>query len=250
MNRGDFKKSPINIAVSFKGIKETVDYPWEFCYDFLKGIYKQRRLFVLSLLVAVIIGYLIGSFPTAFFLVKWKSNLDIRHHGSGNVGTLNSYEVTNSKVVGVGVLLFDLVKGTLSVLIVREAVSAEFVTLAVGGVAAVVGHNFPVWLGFKGGRGLATAAGVMFVVSWICVLLWMAAWLVGKKVSRDVNVGNAAATVVMAAIAFLLPAGTLARIIPVNAMPAEFKWFVAALAFVILLRLIQPVKQYMAALKS
>ncbi|MBX2989544.1 MAG: glycerol-3-phosphate acyltransferase [Bacteroidetes bacterium] len=217
---------------------------------FLQRLNKQRRRFVLPLFVAVVIGYLMGSFPAAYVLVKWKSNLDIRHHGSGNVGTLNSYEVTNSKIVGVGVLLLDLVKGVLSVFIVSEVVNAEFPTLAVGGVAAVVGHNFPVWLGFKGGRGLATAAGVMFMVSWICVLVWMGAWLVGKKVSRDVNVGNAAATILMVVTAFFLPAETLARGIPMNATSAEFKWFVAALAFVILLRLIQPVKQYIAGVKS
>lgn len=205
---------------------------------------------MLLFLVAGSIGYLLGSLPTAYLFVKWKSNVDIRKLGSGNVGTLNSYEVTDSKAVGAGVLLIDLVKGLLSVIVVRELVGAEFVLLAAGGVGAVLGHNFPVWLGFKGGRGLATAAGGLLVLSWFILPIWLISWLVGKKISNDINIGNAVATVSVAVLALLGTTEMLARVMPANATVVEFKMFILALSLVILVRLVQPVKEYLGIRKS
>jgi glycerol-3-phosphate acyltransferase PlsY len=204
------------------------------------------RIVVLPFLLAGAVGYLLGSFPTAYLLVRWKSDLDIRKHGSGNVGTLNSFEVTDSKAVGVGVLLIDLVKGVLSVLIVGGFISNDFPILATGGIGAVLGHNFPVWLGFKGGRGLATAAGVMLLLGWAFVPLWMFAWFVGKLISKDVNIGNAVGTLAILAVALLVPAQVLAGLIPENAATDEFRWYVVVLAFLILVRLAAPVREYVA----
>ena len=198
----------------------------------------------MSLILAGALGYVLGAFPTGYFLVKWKSNVDIRNAGSGNVGTLNSYEVTNSKLVGVIVLLIDLVKGVLAVLVVKALVGNEFATLASGGIGAVLGHNFPVWLGFKGGRGLATAAGVMLVLGWVFVPIWMAVWFIGNKISKDVNVGNALGTIAMLFVGLFAPLSLLANVIPDTAQVTDFRIFIVVLAMVILLRLIQPVKEY------
>lgn len=199
---------------------------------------------MVTFLLAGAVGYLLGSFPTGYLLVRWKADLDIRQHGSGNVGTLNSFEVTNSKAVGAGVLLLDLLKGLASVLLARHVVSPEFPVLATAGIAAVVGHNFPVWLRFQGGRGLATAAGVMLLLGWVLVPVWMGAWFVGKLLSKDVNVGNAVGTLSILAAALSTSPDMLAEIIPANASVATFRIYVAVLAMVILLRLIEPVAGY------
>jgi acyl phosphate:glycerol-3-phosphate acyltransferase len=199
---------------------------------------------MLSHILAGVVGYLFGSIPTAYVLVRWKSNLDIRKVGSGNVGTLNSFEVTNSKLVGVGVLLIDLFKGVLAVLFVRGAMGDEFATLAWGGIGAIVGHNFPVWLGFRGGRGLATAAGVMLVLGWMFVPIWMGVWFIGKLISGDVNVGNACGTIAVLLVGLLAPLSMLGKMIVDSAPVFDFKIFITVLTMVILFRLVQPVRDY------
>src|SRR5512140_1590079 len=108
-------------------------------------------------------GYLLGSFPTAYILVRWKSKTDIRMVGSGNVGGLNSYVVTKSKALAAIVVLIDALKGVAAVLIAPLITGDSFIFMAAAGIGAVLGHNFPVWLRFKGGRGLATAAGVLAI---------------------------------------------------------------------------------------
>ncbi len=199
---------------------------------------------MLQYLLAGGLGYLVGSFPTAYFLVRWKSRVDIRTVGSGNVGTLNSYEVTNSKLVGAVVLLVDLLKGVLAILLAGTIIGNEFPLVACAGIGSLVGHNFSPWIGFKGGRGLATAAGVMLTVNWMLVPIWMVAWFAGYKSSKDVNVGNAIATLSVLAATFLIPQSWLMKVIPENASVEAFRIFMVALVFVILLKLIEPVREY------
>ncbi len=197
----------------------------------------------LPYVLAAFVGYLIGSIPSAYLFVKWKANLDIRKAGSGNVGTLNSYEVTRSKLVGASVLILDVVKGVLAV-VAGRLLGDEFGTGAVAALGAVFGHNFPVWLGFKGGRGLATAAGAMLLLGWVLLPVWMGAWFIGYRVSRDVNVGNAAATLLMLVLPFALPGEIVREWIPQSATVAGFRLYVLLLALLILLRLVEPVKEY------
>lgn len=203
-----------------------------------------------SFFLAVTLGYLLGSIPVAYLVVRWRSDLDIRNQGSGNVGTLNSYEVTNSKTVGIVVLLLDLIKGLVAVYLAKQFISDDFRILATAGVASVIGHNFPVWLGFRGGRGLATAAGVMLMLGWIMVPFWMFVWFIGNKIFKDVNVGNALATISMILVVILNPFYLLTSVIPNNATAIDFKIYTAVLALVILVRLIQPVRQYLSARMS
>ena len=171
-----------------------LDYPGGFLYFSTgKPIFPDNRVkpSVPSLLLAAVVGYLIGSIPTAYLIVRWKSKVDIRKAGSGNVGTLNSYEVTRSKLVGVLVLVVDLLKGVSAVLLAAAiAPGMGFGASAVGGISAVVGHSFPFWLKFKGGRGLATAAGVLMPLQWLVVLFWGFWWAIGFFLTRNVNVGN------------------------------------------------------------
>jgi len=199
---------------------------------------------VFSLVIAGVFGYLLGSFPTAYLLVKWKSNVDIRESGSGNVGTLNSYVVTKSKQVGAAVLILDILKGLLVILIARAISDGSFAAQWIAGVAAVVGHSFPVWLKFKGGRGLATAVGVMLALGWVIILIWCIWWFVGFKLSKDVNVGNAIACVLTLVLVAAAPAAELVRFIPTESSTSEFRFFTVALLSILLLRHIEPVREF------
>lgn len=201
----------------------------------------------LSLILAAILGYLLGSFPAAYLMVRWKARVDVRNVGSGNVGTLNSYEVTRSRLVGTSVLLIDLAKGVLAVVLAGVLLpSAGFEGKAVAGIAAVVGHNFPLWLGFRGGRGLAPAAGVALVLQWMIVAAWGAGWGAGFLLTRRVNPGNAIASLIVLLLVFFLPDFTIAALLPDGATIDEFKVFVVVLLTVILIKHIEPINQFIA----
>ncbi len=158
----------------------------------------------LTYVVVVGVSYLIGSLPTAYLLVKWKTQQDVRKMGTGNVGALNSYEVTGSRFVGLAVLLVDLMKGAFSVLLARFLSDGTFTFLGLSALSVVVGHNYNVWLGFKGGRGLAAAAGAVLVVNWVFVAVWGALWSVTYMLTKNIHKGNVLAIVVTPFVAALL----------------------------------------------
>lgn len=199
-----------------------------------------------SYFIAILAGYVIGSFPTAYILVKWRHKTDIRNAGSGNVGTLNSYEVTGSKLVGVVVLLVDFLKGIAAVLCASVVAGKGFGVEAAGCIGAVVGHNFPVWLGFKGGRGLATAAGGVTLLGWFLLPIWLTTWYIGNKIFRDVNLGNTVATLSLVVAALVVPDAQLLQLLTALSEPVDFRIFVLLLSMIILSRLIQPVREYIA----
>ena len=109
-------------------------------------------------------AYLLGSIPAAYLAARWCGGVDLRKVGTRNVGASNVLH-TVSKWVAIPVLLFDVGKGALAVLIARLFGLAVGIQVAAG-IAAVVGHNWPVFLRFQGGRGIATSLGVVLAVSW------------------------------------------------------------------------------------
>lgn len=112
-------------------------------------------------LVLGLFSYLIGSIPFSYLIPKWIGRIDIRLHGSGNTGTTNVVRTLGLKV-GVIAFVGDFIKGVLptvlGVLLLGETGSI------IGGAMSVIGHCYPVWLGFKGGKGVATSAGVLVVL--------------------------------------------------------------------------------------
>ncbi|MDE3058258.1 MAG: glycerol-3-phosphate acyltransferase, partial [Bacteroidota bacterium] len=122
---------------------------------------------------AFALSYLIGSFPTAYFVVKRNTQKDIRSLGSGNVGGMNAYEVTGNKFVGILVVGIDALKGIVVVLAVKLLISSAVDVVIVGMTAGIIGHCYPVWLKFHGGRGLAIGAGMLLVTAWIFVAVWL-----------------------------------------------------------------------------
>lgn len=146
-------------------------------------------------LTSFIAGYLIGSIPTAFLLVKEKAGIDIQQVGSGNVGAFNVFSVTRSKLLAITVGVLDGLKGFV---ITWGAVHllGEIPTVGMAGMlGAVVGHNYPVWLGFKGGRGLATTAGGFFAVGVSYTVVWCLSWLLFNRWKKDILTANVLSSV-------------------------------------------------------
>ncbi len=137
-----------------------------------------------------IIGYLAGSIPFGLLLTRWAGLGDVRNIGSGNIGATNVLRTGNKKIAAL-TLLCDGLKGFLPVL------AASFYTgpdaMVAAGLGALAGHLFPIWLKFKGGKGVATGLGVVFGWSWMLGLLFCATWLAFFFATRISSVGALAA---------------------------------------------------------
>lgn len=138
-------------------------------------------------LIISIIAYLIGCFSSAYFLGKAFKKIDIRHHGSGNSGATNAIRVMGAKI-GVLTFLLDFVKGIIGVLVGYGL--AGFNGGLVGGLFAVAGHNWPVFLNFKGGKGVATTLGALAVLSFPTALISISIGIVVALISKYVSLGS------------------------------------------------------------
>ncbi len=148
-------------------------------------------------------SFLIGSVPTAYLLVHFQHGKDLRREGSGNIGTLNAYEVSRSRRTGIMVLLIDALKGALPIAALHlflESDGTSIMPIMIAGAAllgAVAGHNYSPWIGWKGGRGLATAAGASLLINPVFVGIWGVFWLAGFFKTRSVHFANIAATILL-----------------------------------------------------
>ena len=138
--------------------------------------------------VVVLLGYLIGSVPTAYIAGHLLGVDDIRHLGDGNVGARNAYLQLGPKA-GISIFSIDVAKGILPVLI-AQAVGVSQVVVLVTGIATVLGHNWPVFLGFRGGRGESTTIGVLLVLVTQPILLVAAPALAALFIRRSVIVAS------------------------------------------------------------
>ncbi|MEC9110205.1 MAG: glycerol-3-phosphate acyltransferase, partial [Pseudomonadota bacterium] len=144
---------------------------------------------------AALLGYLIGSIPFGLLLTRAAGMGDVRKIGSGNIGATNVLR-TGNKGLAAGTLLLDLLKGLAPVLIAERLGGEVAAAFAAG--AAVLGHCFPVWLGFKGGKGVATNAGVAFGLAWPVGLAYAFVWLSVLAIFRISSLAGMAAVVAAA----------------------------------------------------
>lgn len=131
--------------------------------------------------LALIVGYLLGSIPFGLLLTRGAGAPDVRSIGSGNIGATNVLR-TGRKDLAAATLLLDALKGTAAVLIGRWLASEDGALIA--GFAAFTGHILPVWLNFKGGKGVATFLGALFGLCWPAGLIFCAVWLGVAAISR------------------------------------------------------------------
>jgi acyl phosphate:glycerol-3-phosphate acyltransferase len=152
----------------------------------------------LPVIVAIVIAYIAGSIPSAYLAGKWRG-IDLRQHGSGNLGATNVVRVLGIRI-GAIVFIVDTLKGFLPVFFLPALTGAaqpELISLAVGG-AAIIGHVRPVFLlGQKGGKGVATAGGVFLGVAWLPAIIAFAVWIVVFATSRYVSVASLSAALAL-----------------------------------------------------
>ena len=148
--------------------------------------------------LAALLGYAIGSIPFGLLLTRAAGMGDVRQIGSGNIGATNVLR-TGNKGLAAATLLLDLVKGLAPVVIAGQLWGEVGQAFAAG--AAVIGHCFPVWLGFKGGKGVATNAGVSFGLAWPVGLAYAFVWLSVLAIFRISSLAGMAAVVAAAAAA-------------------------------------------------
>ncbi|MCF6122597.1 glycerol-3-phosphate 1-O-acyltransferase PlsY [Mesorhizobium sp. M7A.F.Ca.CA.001.07.2.1] len=155
-----------------------------------------------SLIPALVFGYLLGSIPFGLLLTRAAGLGDVRKIGSGNIGATNVLR-TGNKALAAATLLLDALKGTVAVLIAGHFAP----DLAIwAGLGAFLGHLFPVWLGFKGGKGVATYLGVLIGLAWQVALIFAVAWLVMAFLFRYSSLAALTAAVIVPIALYVLSA--------------------------------------------
>jgi glycerol-3-phosphate acyltransferase PlsY len=164
---------------------------------------------VLFIAIALIAGYLLGSIPFGLLLTRLAGSGDIRNIGSGNIGATNVLR-TGRKGLAAATLLGDMLKGTVAVLLLNwfshlfGLTGPDFGLMA--GLGAVLGHVFPVWLGFKGGKGVATYIGVLIAVSWPVAIAFGVIWGLVAASTRYSSLAGLLASAATPALLWLLAA--------------------------------------------
>jgi acyl phosphate:glycerol-3-phosphate acyltransferase len=148
-----------------------------------------------SWVISISIAYLLGSIPFGYVLVRIFRHQDIREQGSGNIGATNVAR-SGARGLGLATLLLDLGKAYVAVVIARHFGGGNYDLQVAAAVAAILGHVFPVWLGFRGGKGVASALGVFLALSWPSAVAILLVFVVIFAVTRYVSLASviAAAT--------------------------------------------------------
>ncbi len=194
--------------------------------------------------ISFLIGYFFGSFPTAFIVIKQKTGLDITQNGSGNVGAHNSFDVSKSKRIGLLVLFIDLLKGLLTVYLVRLFFGENFLYEMIALIAAVFAHCYSPWIKFKGGRGLATAAGGALIISIPILIIWIVIWTIAFIFRRNIHFANSSATLLSAVLAFTSSNILMKYTTPQPGSELQFSILLVIIFAIILSKHIQPIKEY------
>jgi acyl phosphate:glycerol-3-phosphate acyltransferase len=154
---------------------------------------------MIGIVAAIVIGYLLGSIPFGLIVTRLAGRGDVRQIGSGSIGTTNVLR-TGSKGLAATTLVLDIGKGTVAAFIGAEWGVEPMLAAS---AAVLIGHMFPVWLGFRGGKGVATAFGVLIAVAWPVALAGAAVWLVVAIAFRYSSAAALAAALTVAAYADL-----------------------------------------------
>jgi glycerol-3-phosphate acyltransferase PlsY len=149
----------------------------------------------------IVVGYGLGSIPTGLLIARWHKGVDIRQHGSGNIGMTNVLRAVGKGAAAL-TLVGDLVKGLLPVLLARAWLTSPW-AIGLVGLAAVVGHVYPLFAGFQGGKGVATTLGVFIPLLPGPLLLAFVVWVACVAIRRQVSFGSLAAASALPIIALL-----------------------------------------------
>jgi glycerol-3-phosphate acyltransferase PlsY len=162
----------------------------------------------------VLSGYLLGSIPFGYLLVRLRGGGDVRALGSGNIGATNVVRAAGW-FIGVTTLILDVAKGFFGVWLVGHFSDGNIRFMMYAGLAAILGHVFPVWLGFSGGKGVATALGVFLVICWPAVAVAVAIFAIVVIFWRYVSLASVSATAALPLLVYVLYAPGRAPPVPI-----------------------------------
>lgn len=141
-------------------------------------------------------GYLLGSIPSSFIMAKILRGIDLRDHGSGNLGAANTFRILGAKAA-VPVLIIDIGKGFLAVKLVSMAGIDNFAFVALAALMAILGHNYSVFVKFSGGKGVGTTTGAFLAIVPVAVVICILIWLVLLLTTRIVSLASIAASIAL-----------------------------------------------------
>jgi glycerol-3-phosphate acyltransferase PlsY len=154
-----------------------------------------------EMLFALALGYLLGSIPFGFVLTRLAGKGDVRDIGSGNIGATNVLR-TGSKLLAALTLILDCLKATAAILMAQRLFGPETMRMAAAG--ALIGHLYPVWLKFRGGKGVATLLGILIPLLWQAAVVYVVVWLLVLLTIRISSVAGMAAAVSAPVAAFIM----------------------------------------------
>lgn len=199
-------------------------------------------MFTLENFLVIVTSYLIGTIPTAYLIVKLFAKKDVLVEGTGNVGAMNSYDVTGKRYVGFLVFLLDALKGFAAVYLAQYLFGNKFIYSSLATIWVVLGHNYNAFLSFKGGRGLASSVGALSAISPFAVALWGLMWITGYFViKKDVHIANTVALAGTPILVFSAPNEVINLTSTMGYFKAiDYKILLLVLCGIILIRHIKP----------
>jgi glycerol-3-phosphate acyltransferase PlsY len=201
-------------------------------------------------LISSVIGYLLGSIPTAYLLLKKTKGIDITSNGSGNVGALNSFRISKSKLLGLLVLLIDFGKGALSALVLVWIYPGHFIYPALAVLFAVLAHCYVPWLEFRGGRGLAAAAGGAAVIFPFLLVVWLILWVIFYLMKRNIIFSNIGATILSLMLVYSIDDIAIKYAYPKPETVSSLILISASVLIIIFIKHIEPLKELINELKT
>ena len=159
----------------------------------------------MNFILSILTGYFLGCFPSALIITKKFANKNPGYLGSKNYGSLNSYEITNNKNIGISVFLLDCLKAVLAVYITWNYYFPKSIYIVLTSIFVVVGHCFNCFLKFKGGRGLAATLGGCLMFNPLIAVVWCLVWLLFRIVRKDIIFQNMWACIITPFVIYFAP---------------------------------------------
>ena len=192
---------------------------------------------MLTIALSIIIGYIFGSIPSGLVLVKMVCGIDIREYGSKNIGTTNVFRTVGGRMASI-VLIADVIKGILAVLLVRYFFETNLQLELLTAIASLLGHNYSIFLGFKGGRGVATGLGLILLFMPDVCIFSFTVWLVIVFVTRYVSLGSIVGAFITPIVAYY------------RGYPIELVLFALAACVFVIVRHYENMKRLIAGTES
>ncbi|PEM10714.1 glycerol-3-phosphate 1-O-acyltransferase PlsY [Bacillus pseudomycoides] len=200
---------------------------------------------IFKIFAALALGYFLGSLNTAVIVGKIYGK-DIRNHGSKNAGLTNTLRVLG-KSAAVFVLAGDILKGIIACFIglflsvyFYSGEAKDCVSLLAAGAGAIIGHNWPIYFRFKGGKGALTAIAVLFMIDWVMALLCLGSFVIIVALTRYVSLGTVCATILVAFISF----------IPVFGNTLYFYIFACLMAFIVVFKHMENIQRLLSGTEN